>query len=1002
MVECPEGTVTFLFTDVAGSTRLWEQQSEGMRRALARHDAILRQSIEGHGGCVFKTVGDGFMAAFTSAPPALTAAVTAQRMLRTVPDKGLPQLRVRMAIHTGTAEERSSDYFGPPLNRTARLLGVAHGGQILVSAAAYELARDHLPPNTGVRDLGEHRLPDLGRADRVYQLLHPELPADFPPLESLDLLPNNLPLQLTGFIGRERELDDISRMLQRHRLVTLTGPGGVGKTRLALQVGAASVGLFQHGVWLVDLAPLADPLLVPQAAASALGAQQEPERDVLGTLADYLKQKRLLLILDNCEHIVQGCASLADALLRACPPLRILATGREPLRIAGEVTYDVPPLSFPDVRRLSRGTPVGEYEAVRLFVDRASAVRPQFRLIQENAPDVARICERLDGIPLAIELAAAWIRALSAKQIADRLDRRFDLLKEGSHRGARPGHETLRAVIDASHELLSEVERVLFRRLSVFCGGWTADAAEMVCSGQGMTPSQTLETLFRLVSRSLAVSEDGLDGMARFRMLETIREYAVGRLRDAGETAGLRRAHWEFYVSLAEEAEPRLAGPEQALRLALLDAEHDNCRSAMDAAIESGDRLAVARLAAALWRFWDLRGYFTEGRHYLGAALAPDAPTLDVTTRARLLHGAGVLAWHQGDYREARLLYSESLALWRETGDEAAMAETMVHLGWVARSQREHDEARELFTQSAGICGKLGTPACMAAALSGLGMVAHDQDEFEQAASYHRESLEIERDLGNQAAVSMSLNRLGLAAYAQADYAAARRFLEEALALRRSLGDRPGVASSLHNLGLVAQEEGEYGQARALLEESLQIEQELGRKRDIAISLECLGEVALLQGGYADARRLHERSLALKRELGDRAGTAASLCSLGVVAQHEGDFAQARSLLESSLSSEREIGNRWGVVRAMEALAGLELAEGGDAEHARSAVLLLASADSLRRSIRAPLPPSRRPEHERRIHTAREILGEARFEQVWAEGRDMNEEQWLSRPWSVR
>jgi class 3 adenylate cyclase len=518
----PTGTITFLFTDIEGSTRLWEQHPEAMEAALTRHDALAAAVIQQHEGYLVKHRGEGdsLFAVFARAADAVAAAVALQQSLgaEAWPADAAP--RVRMALHTGDAALRDGDYFGAAVNRCARLRAVAHGGQLLLSSATQELVRDSLPEEVSLRDLGEHRLRDLARPERVFQLLHTDLPADFPPLASLNTLPNNLPQQVTSFIGREKEMAEVKRLLGRAvgsqpsavsggavscqpsavsedspdvtdsqqltadgtRLLTLTGSGGTGKTRVSLQVAADMLEGEGDGVWLVELAPLADPGLVPQAVATALGIREEPGKPLSQTLVDFLKPKHLLLLLDNCEHLLSACAELAEQILRNCPGVQILATSREGLNIPGETTYRLPSLSLPDPRQLApTAESLSQYEAVRLFIDRATAAVPSFAVTNQNAPAVAQLCVRLDGIPLAIELAAARVKAMSVEQINARIADMFRLLTGGS-RTALPRQQTLRAAIDWSYDLLSEKEKILLRRLSVFAGGWTLEAAEQVCA----------------------------------------------------------------------------------------------------------------------------------------------------------------------------------------------------------------------------------------------------------------------------------------------------------------------------------------------------------------------------------------------------------------------------------------------------------------------------------------------------------------------------------------
>ncbi|MEP7357510.1 MAG: adenylate/guanylate cyclase domain-containing protein, partial [Anaerolineales bacterium] len=564
----PTGTVTFLFTDIEGSSQLWEQHPAAMGAALARHDALLQEVIAARGGHVFKMSGDGLHAAFAQASEAVAAALACQLVLNSTGWPGLPRpLAVRMSLHTGEAELRGGDYFGTTVNRVARLMALATGGQIVLSTAATELVRDQLPPGATLQDLGEHRLKDLVRPEHIYQLNSPDLPTNFPPLRALEVLPHNLPLQLTSFIGRERELAEVSRMLATTRLLTLTGPGGTGKTRLALQTATEVLETWPQGAWLVELAPLTDSALLPQAVATVLGVREQPGRPLLDALLDYLRLKQLLLLLDNCEHVISASAQLASRLLGACPQLKIVATSREALSVSGEAAYRVPSLALADV---STATPdaLAESAAVRLFVERAQAVQPRFQLTDHNLLAVAQICQRLDGIPLAIELAAARVKVFSAEQIAARLDDRFRLLTGGS-RTALPRQQTLQALIDWSCDLLSAPERAAWRQLSVFAGGFTFEAAEAVLG------AEALDWLSHLVDKSLVVVEDyEVATQTRYRLLETIRQYGRDKLLEAGEASAVRDRHLAHYLRLALDAEPKLRCPDMVSVLNRLELEH--------------------------------------------------------------------------------------------------------------------------------------------------------------------------------------------------------------------------------------------------------------------------------------------------------------------------------------------------------------------------------------------------------------------------------------------
>lgn len=751
-------------------------------------------------------------------------------------------------------------------------------------------------------------------------------------------LPNhNLPIQPTSFVGREKQILELKGMLELTHLLTLTGSGGCGKTRLSLQLAEAVLERFTDGVWLVELASLADPSLVPQAIADVLDIREAPGEPVTTTLATALKDKSLLLVLDNCEHVLEVTARLADTILHSCPNVRLLVSSREALGIAGEGAYRVPSLSLPDRKQPQGSVSVSGYESVRLFVARAIAVKSDFVVTDSNAPLLASICYRLDGIPLAIELAAARTRSLSVEEINSKLDNRFHLLTGGG-RTALPRHKTLLSMIQWSYDLLNSREKSLLCRLSVFAGGWTLEAVEAVGIGGDVEDWEVLDLLTSLVDKSLVVPEVG-EERSRYRLLETIRQYARDRLVDSGAGETVRELHQAFYLAIAEEAEPKLTGPKQTVWLDRLEQEHDNLR----AALTWGNREIALRIAGALWRFWDIRGYFSEGLKWLTDVLENTDATARTLARAKALFGAGVLNSSRGDFTAAQTLCKECLEIYQELGDLMGVA----------------------------------------ASLNILGTIASDQGDYAAARRLHEDSLAKQRELGNQQGIAASLNNLGNIARHQGDYTSARKLQEQCLAIQRELGNRQGIAYALHGLGNVAYFQDEYALARTLFEESLAIRRELGDKQGIATSLNNLAMMSHNQDGAAVARKLYEESLAVLRELGDKKGIAYLLINLGQVAHLRGELVSTRMFYEESLTILREMGNKPGIAYALEAFAGLAVAQ----RQPERATRLWSAAEALREEVGSTQPLSSRTQYDRQVSDFRASLSEESFDAAWAEGR---------------
>ncbi len=867
------GTLTFLMTDIEGSTRLWEQFPLPMQTSHLRHGQIIAQAVAACQGKLVLSQGEGdsTFAVFASAPSALAAACAIQQALHDEPWPPQAMLRVRIALHTGLAHLLHGDYSSPDINRCARLRAIGHGRQTLISATTAALVRDALPPGVLLKDMGQHGLKDLSRPEQVWQVVQAGLPSEFAPLRSLSTLAHNLPQQLTTLVGRERELEEIRERLAQTRLLTLTGVGGTGKTRLALQAAAEVAHEYPDGVWLADLSPLSDAALVPQALASVLDVREEGGRALTATLTDALRSKAMLLVLDNCEHLVDACAALAEALLLACPHIKVLTTSREALRIGGERVYTVPLMPSPQTLRLpateAMMEEVGRYDSVRLFIERAQAASHTFVFSMGNASSVASVCRRLDGIPLALELAAARVRVLSVEQISQRLDDRFRLLTGGS-RGATPRQQTLRAAIDWSYDLLSEAEQLLLARLSVFAGGCTLEAAEAVCADEQVEAWDVLDLLAGLVEKSLAQSEES-EGGVRYRLLETLRQYGQERLALSGDDAALRGRHRDFFLALAEEAESHLTGPEQAAWLARLNEEHDNLRAAQAWSLRpEEDAEPGLRLAGALWRFWAARGFLHEGQDYLASALAKeDAPAV---LRARSLYGAGVLAWKQCEYAHARTSLEECLQISQAGGDGAGSADALNILGLTATDQGDYETARRVLTESLALYRQVGDRRGTALALMNLGNVANNRCDYEAARALYEECLPLFRRLGDTQQVASTLLNMADTATEQGDAPAAQRLFEESLALYRQVGDEAGIAQCLSNLASTRLHQDDLPSARRLLREGLSVcarQGEDAEKTVIAHFLEVGGRLAFAEDDTAQTARLLGAAHALREHI---------------------------------------------------------------------------------------------------------------------------------------
>jgi predicted ATPase/class 3 adenylate cyclase len=861
-------TLSFLFTDIEGSTAMLRRLGQRYAAMLADHHRLIRDAIVGHGGREVDTQGDAFFAVFGTARGCAAAAVAIQQAIAAHCWPDGERLRVRIGIHSGEVEQAAAGLVGIEVHRGARVAAVAHGGQILVSAAAAALLGDALPDGASLRDLGLHRLKDLSRPEQIFQLDAPGLSAAFPPLRSLNnpRLPNNLPVQASSFIGRDTELAEVSQLITTSRLVTLTGPGGSGKTRLALQAAAGLLDGSGDGVWFADLAPVTDSGLVAGTVASVLSIQPEAGRPVADTLAEAIAERSLLIVLDNCEQVIDVCAKLADTLLRGCPHLTLLATSREPLGISGEHVHRVPPLATPvpdDDLAGIRGR-----DAVRLLIDRAAANGKPLRLDEWTGPVIGRICRQLDGIPLAIELAAARLRAMTVTELDARLGERFALLTSGSR--AKPArHQTLHAMIDWSWELLTGAERGTLAQLSVFAGGFDLAACETVTASAGIPAGEALAQLSSLVDKSLVQFDDTGTGPGRYRLLETVRQFAAQRLDEQGQAAVItaRTSHRDHYLALAETAAPQLTGPDQSKWMDRLDIELADLRAAIAFALAQADPEPGLRLAAALRFFWDVRGHASEAADFL-RALLDLAPARELgLARAEAL---ATTAYLTEKLAAAQPYYLEGVTIARAAGDDRLVADLLHIQAFHLIRSGQSAAALPLLENSLHLARRLDDRLLTARVLQVRSLALDFEGDHEAAAKDAAESLALFRQIGNLQGVSGQLGNLGYAEMGAGELESARAHLAESLHIAYELKDRMGEVVNTFNLALVEYLSGSTAAAASLFAESLVLARQLFLKADIGYAL--LG-LAMTRSGPAAAdqsARLHGAAGAALDALGQK------------------------------------------------------------------------------------------------------------------------------------
>ncbi len=871
MSTLPAGTVTFLFTDIEGSTRLWEKYPQAMKSALAKHDSILKESVESNNGQLIKTTGDGIHAVFSTAIDAINASTIAQRSFQFLEffKNSEASIKVRMGLHTGEAELRDGDYYGGTLNRAARIMGVAYGGQILLSETTYQIARENLPVSVSVLDLGEHQLKGLIKSERIFQISTPDLQQEFPPLKSQSHPTNNLPAELTPFIGRERELAEAASRLEGARLLTLIGPGGTGKTRLSIQLGSRLFSNFKDGVWLVEFAPIADPSLIMQTIASAFDLGEVPGIPLKVLVHDYLREKHLLLILDNCEHLIEASAKVADELLHVAPSVKIIASSREALGINGEIMYRVPSLSLPDQDELTKEVAMG-FESVHLFVERASAANRKFQLTNENATTVAQICTRLDGIPLAIELAASRTTVFSPEQIAKRLDHRFKLLTGGS-RTALPRQQTLRALIDWSYELLTEDERALLRRLSVFAGGWTFEAAETICNNVDV-----LMHLPQLVNKSLVTVYDEGDE-PRYFLLETIRQYARDKLLENSEGDGTRDRHLAYYLEMAEIAMPEmLTRVKELYWIKKLETEYDNIRVAVEWGLFANP-IAAMRLVRSLTNLFVVTSYASEGHRWGDEALeqiklltenGKILTTEEELYRTRLIAAMSIMSFSMGDNGGAAIEAERAVNSLRSLDDKWTLALTLAFHTAGKLTTGKFKEAVASIDEALKLAEELGDKYILGSVISAASTVeSYVNRDFAKSDAFREKAMELMKEQGSRWSYGITVYGFGNLLILQKEFQKAREKFEIAMQTMQELGSTRNVIMIKSDLAHILRHEGNYSQALSAYQETIKEWQRMGHRSAVAHQIECLAYIARALEQVEKATRLLGAAEALRQRI---------------------------------------------------------------------------------------------------------------------------------------
>lgn len=944
MTDRPSGTVTFLFTDIEGSTQLLQDLGDLYAGVLANHFDILRDALAAHGGHEESTEGDSIFVVFPGAVEAVQAAIEIQRSLGAHRWPDGASVRVRMGLHSGEAAYGTDGYVGIDVHRAARISAIAHGGQIVVSASTAALVSQSLPADVSLQSLGPHRLRDLSQAEELSQIVAPGLDREFPPLRSLDSVPHNLPVQLTSFIGREADLAEVANLLSENRLVTLTGVGGTGKTRLAMQVSAERVHDFSDGVWVVDLGPVTSGEMVDNAIGTALGVRDQPGRALIEAIGDALHGREVLIILDNCEHLLAASADVVSAVLRAGPAVKVLATSREGLGVAGEVTVGVPPLSGP-APSAKTAHEVVAYDSTVLFQDRAALARPGFKITDDNAEAVGQICRMLDAVPLAIELAAARVRVLSPQEIVEHLDDRFRLLTGGS-RTAVARHQTLEATVAWSYDHLSDGERLLFSRLAVFGGSFTLEAAKEVTESSGIDGWDVLDLVSGLIEKSMLIldSEDG--AKSRYRLLETLRQYAMGRLMESGTADLFRRRHAVFFADLAERGDLSLHGADQEDWFHALEREHDNFAAALSWTLDADEGDLFLRIAGSLGYFWGEIGHWEEGRHWLMAG-----PVTDETQPANL---------------RAKALIAAVTVIVPENPERAL----------------------EIARQALDLSQAVDEDGLAAAALREMGYASIHMFLPEQAVSMLEKSLELFRSIGERWGEASSLGAMSNA-LSHLDPDKAAKLSRQSRGVFEELGDRLATAENLYVGGAVANRQDDPRYAIELIEKALDLYRQLGSSIGQGHSLHVLGRAMASLSQPSEARGAFQEALTLLTNVGDAHCSARVQSDLGLLDLDEADPARAEERFRDALVMSSRVDDKLNIVWALEGMAQTPQAT----RNIERATILMAAAGQLRETLETPRSREEERRRQRRLNDLGNQPDSTSFAAAWKRGEEMDQDQ---------